>query len=982
VPAIVACPRDVTASHAALLFGLGGEVWALPVPSTEPGWLEIGTLAGVPMFSGTAAGPATGACARRLARRGKPSIVLARHPAGRTTLLAVAIAPVRVIAVSDPLTEALPLQRLARAARANRGTVLEHAIALAQALDIDAAGRRTFRILHRLIDRAVEALPRSIAVDDRHTWALAQITRLLFLRFVEAEGWLDNNTRFLAESFDRCLIARRDPTRHLLHPLFFGTLNRPADARSRLARSFGAVPFLNGGLFEPHAVERRYRMQLPGDYWQEVFVALIDRVDVTLDHTADDGRVTPEMLGRVFEGVMEPAERRVQGTFFTPPALVDGILREALVCHLAIRMRRSEVTAARAIDDPDPATQRMLLDITVLDPAVGSGAFLVAALDRLHGPGGRQPLRVRHLITRRLFGVDRHPGAVRLCELRLWLEVLRSMRGRNPGRVPPLPNLDASVRAGDALLDPMAQHPLAPADVGRLAQRQLLIGSAHGPAKRAAIADARQLERTAIVHALGDAEAVIDREIAALVDGARAPTLFGDRAAISDRVRASVRKLRQERRALRQERRRITRDSSALPFALAAAFAPVLARRGGFDLVVGNPPWVRAERLPESVRDHLQQRYRWWRSGSTGSWGHLPDLSVAFVERAYQLLATDGTLALLLPGKLATAGYARTCRGELALRSTIHCVADLSDDPRAGFEATTYPLALLASRRTPTAGHSVRLGLLRDAPAQRQDEWIEAPAWNRHSPAIRDVSARLQREFPRLGEQIQAQLGVKTGINAAFIDPPAAVRQWCRPAIRGRDLRPFISRAGAVLLWPASERGVPWTSVPRAIAEHLEPFAAALARRADQRSGPLWQLFRTRAATAPHRVIWRDLAHRLEAATATDPQMVPLNSCYVAAVASAASADSLTAWLNSTPVRALARLHAEAAAGGYARFGARVVGDLPLPAAVLGDATLAALAQSAQERDIQETLDEYVADWLRLSLAERELLHDLATSRR
>ena len=62
---------------------------------------------------------------------------------------------------------------------------------------------------------------------------------------------------------------------------------------------------------------------------------LVDRVDVTLDAGAEDGRVTPELLGRVFEGVMHPAERKQQGAFFTPPALVDGMLREALACHLA-----------------------------------------------------------------------------------------------------------------------------------------------------------------------------------------------------------------------------------------------------------------------------------------------------------------------------------------------------------------------------------------------------------------------------------------------------------------------------------------------------------------------------------------------------------------------------------------------------------------------------------------------------------------------
>ena len=163
--------------------------------------------------------------------------------------------------------------------------------------------------------------------------------------------------------------------------------------------------------------------------------------------------------------------------------------------------------------------------------------------------------------------------------------------------------------------------------------------------------------------------------------------------------RREVRALRRDRLEIRRERRRLARDAAAAPFALETAFAATLARRGGFDLVVGNPPWVRAERLPEVTRRMLAARYRWWRTAGSRGWQHLPDLAVAFAERGFELLAPGGTLAILVPAKLATAGYATACRAALASRATIHRVADLANDPRAGFEATTYPLALIASRR-------------------------------------------------------------------------------------------------------------------------------------------------------------------------------------------------------------------------------------------------------------------------------------------
>jgi hypothetical protein len=889
--------------------------------------------------------------------------------------------PMRPVATLRGDTTALPFRRLGRAVRAAPVTSLEQAVAFAEALDVDAEGRRTFRLLHGLIRTGVEMLPRSVRVEDRHGWTLAQLTRLLFLRFVEAEGWLDGNPRFLLDAFDRCAAARRDPTRYLLDPLFFGTLNRAVRERSALARSFGAIPFLNGGLFEPHVIERRIKMHLPASYWQHAFEALVERVDVTLDADADDGRVAPELLGRVFEGVMHPAERKEHGTFFTPPALVEALVREALTCHLAWQLRLGESELARSLDDPDPGLRRALLDVTVLDPAVGSGAFLVGALALMHGPGPRHAGRTRFLVTRRLYGVDRHPDAVRLCELRLWLEVLRAMRGRSIAEIPPLPNLDATVRAGDTLIDPLHSGKVGRRAARLIAARQRSIDGMHGQSKRTAIAAARASERRALLDVLEQRRDHLQREIAQWLVAARAPTLFGERHRVDAAGRRELVALRSAMRECRAELRRLARDGSSAPFAIRSAFAPVFARRGGFDLVVGNPPWIRAERLAPSTRDGLVQRYRWWRGSGTG-WQHLPDIAVAFIERSFALAAPGGTVALLLPAKIATANYGAAARASLTTQASLHCVADLADDPRAGFDATTYPLALIASRRPPLATDRVRLGLTRDASTAPQQRWGNASTWIIGSPDIHCIAARLSREHPPLSEHVAAQLGLKTGANAAFINPPAALHAWSRPAVRGRDIRPFSAPAGAMVLWPADDRGVPWETLPIPVAEFLETHVSRLTRRADQRNGPWWQLFRTRPATAPHRVVWRDLASTLQAAVLWRSSDVPLNSCYVAAVRSELIAASLAAWLNATPIRVLARLVAEPAAGGCARFAARAVGAIPLPSVALGDPVLAAFCHAAAGHDIQEALDTHVAQLLDLSTAERRLLDAVAARRR
>lgn len=968
--------------HAALVHRIGGSACLVPLPVEGPeGLLEVGELAGLPVWSLHAASRDGHAAGQRLARSGRLGLLLVADPTRLSCTAAVTLPPMRWVAVGKDAATSLSLHRLARTARHPRPTLLAQAIAFAEALDVDAAGRETFKLLRGLLDRGIELLPGSVARADRHGWTLVQLTRLLFLRFVESEGWLAGNREFLAQAIDHCLTTGRDPTRHLLHPLFFGTLNCPPATRSRGALRFGAIPFLNGGLFEPHAIERLHPMRLPVEFWREAFTALVDRVDVTLDADDGEGRVTPELLGRVFEGVMEPTERLREGAFFTPPDLVDAILRSALACHLSHRLQRRESELERALNDPDPHLSAALLDLTVLDPAVGSGAFLVGALAVLHGPGPRQPARIRRLVTRSLFGVDRHPDAVRLTELRLWLEVLRAMRGRSPRRVPPLPNLNASIRAGDSLLDPLAGRPFSGNGISALAALQRTLATARGTEKRALVREVRRLERNGILAAMVERETSIDREIKEVIASGRGNDLFGEPTRLQRASALALWQLRENRRTLRRERRRLLRDQSAPPFALTAAFAPAMARRGGFDLVVGNPPWVRAERLAETTRRALAARYRSWKSNGAG-WRHLPDLSVAFLERSQELLAPDGTLALLLPAKIATADYAAAGRNALSAASTIHRVVDLAGDPRAGFDATTYPLALIASRRRPPSKHRVAFGFESDAEGEAQEQWCTQEQWLLAPPRLLQLAQRLFAAHRPLHEAHAIQLGLKTGANRAFLNPAESLAPWSRQALRGRDVRAFRATPRTRLLWPADARGIPWRALPAEVEKHLEPHRVALLRRSDLKDTTWWRFFRTTAATAPHRVAWGDLARRLEATMVRDPDVIPLNSCYVIAVPSAATACALTAWLNCSWIRALARLGAEPAAGGAFRFGARAVGAIPFPAAAATATRLRAIAIDAQSHPSQAELDDCTAELLGLDQADRDLLAPLAAHRR
>jgi len=293
-------------------------------------------------------------------------------------------------------------------------------------------------------------------------------------------------------------------------------------------------------------------------------------------------------------------------------------------------------------------------------------------------------------------------------------------------------------------------------------------------------------------------------------------------------------------------------------------------------------------------------------------------------------------------------------------------------------------MALIAAKAAPPPGHVVRLRLgasrPRDGIPQRQ---LSEGPWVLTTSSVAELVARLSRVHPGFGERFRPQLGVKTGLNRVFLDPgPEVEPEVLRWAARGRDVHSFGVRRSRRLLWPYDSSGRLLDELPSAAARHLSPHTGELRRRADYAGGKPWCLFRTGPSLAPHRVIWADVARRLEAASlcgARGLEVIPLNSCYLAAVPDPATALRLAAWLNSTWCRALAGAVAEPASGGYARFNARVVSALPLPVSALESSDLLALARLGTAGTLeQRDLDVCCADLLSLDGREARLLAGLA----
>ena len=848
----------------------------------------------------------------------------------------------------------------------------------------EALSRRFYRILEQRVRALADSLEIASATD-RGELALLYVSRLLFLSFLEAKGWLDGDHAFLARHFDACMARGGRFHRRVLLPLFFGTLNTPVRDRADVARRFGSIPFLNGGLFAKSALERRYSSARFSD---DAMGALFGQLLGAHRFTAREGQeewseaaIDPEMLGRAFESLMAARERRVSGAFYTPQAMVTHVTDKALIAALCDDdLREDDIRCALRSEPLESRTaerlRARLRAFTVLDPACGSGAFLVFVLERLSvlhrvagDARGMAAIR-RDVLARAIHGVDVNPTAVWLCELRLWLSVVIESEETRMSAVPPLPNLDCNVRVGDALSGEAFTEPPSlvgpPAVLVRLRERYVrAAGPQKAPLRRAL---AREERRRAL--------AAIDRELEALSGrrrerllARRASDLFGERVTPDAEERAEMRAQRLRAAALRRERRRIA-DDGALPFSFPSHFGAAHAR-SGFDLVIGNPPWVRLHNIPPAARIALKARYvvfreAAWEQGARG--GHAArgfsaqvDLASLFVERSIGLASPVGCVALLLPAKLWRSLAGGGVRRLLETRAQLRAVEDWSEAPSA-FDAAVYPSIVIASRhKSPHAGTDVAVrrrsldvawrataGSIRLVRDDAASPWLLLP------PDVRAAFDRVVARGVPLGESTlgRATLGVKCGCNDAFMvdaisEQADAInveyrgrrgiieRDLLRPLLRGDAVAAWsIKPSRSAIVWTHAEPGGALRSLPSGAARWLAPWRRQLTNRTDLRGSTIWwTLFRTEAADHSRtRVVWSDFGRAPRAALLpVGDRTVPLNSCYVMSCDDVIDAFALTALLNSPLAAAVLNAIAEPARGGWRRYLAWTVGLLPLP---------------------------------------------------
>ena len=292
--------------------------------------------------------------------------------------------------------------------------------------------------------------------------------RLVFLQFLQKKGWLGvraNSEWGTGDSeFLQNLFAQTEDKDHFVDNVLealFNDLNSEDEKQLTQYRT----PYLNGGLFERDASDET-EFPLPAKYMQQM-LDFFSSYNFTIDENDPDDAevgVDPEMLGRIFENLLE--DNKDKGAFYTPKEIVTYMCRESLIAYLqtdvddeptkeAIRQFVTTHDAATLGNIADDIDQR-LKDVKICDPAIGSGAFPMGLLKELflcrtalEGIEQSKAAEIKkHIIQQNIYGVDIERGAVDIARLRFWLSLI--VDEETPQA---LPNLDFKIMQGNSLLE-------------------------------------------------------------------------------------------------------------------------------------------------------------------------------------------------------------------------------------------------------------------------------------------------------------------------------------------------------------------------------------------------------------------------------------------------------------------------------------------------------------------------------------------------
>ena len=699
----------------------------------------------------------------------------------------------------------------------------------------------------------------NVALELSITW----INRILFLKLLEAQliKYHKGNKEY---SFLNLVKVKNFDD---LNSLFFMVLARkPEDRKDSIKQIFANVPYLNSSLFEPTALEHSclFISQLNDDnipifnstvlkdtngnkksgampvidYLFEFLEAYDFASEGSEDIQEDNKRlINASVLGLIFEKINGYKD----GSFFTPGFITMYMCRETL--RRAVLQKFNEAKNLNCADfhelyneiNDAKEANAIVNSLKICDPAVGSGHFLVSALNEIisikselgilidrqgrklrdynievandelvitdedgkifeYNPNLKESQRVQEalfhekqtIIENCLFGVDINPNSVKICRLRLWIELLKNAYYKqDKNELETLPNIDINIKCGNSLISRYALD----ADIkAALKKSKWSIDSYKVAVMSYRNAQSKEEKRSMeklIEQIKGDFESEVaanDKRVLKLsrvknelISLTTQTTMFemskAEKAKWDKDVKAKTSEIDKLENELEEIKSNKIYENA---FEWRFEFPEVLNDEGdfiGFDVVIGNPPYISLEKLKEMSA--------YFEKAELSTYSRKGDIYILFVEQGFNIAKAKGCISYIMPNKWMQAGYGRGIRRYFLNRELIRLI-DFGDI-QVFDGATTYPCIFIAQNNSakPLLTVSILPTInLSDfyASVLNNEEKFELKDFNEETWVISSnkdklLLKRLNEQFMPLNNYVngEANYGIKFGLTEAFL---------------------------------------------------------------------------------------------------------------------------------------------------------------------------------------------------------------------
>jgi len=710
---------------------------------------------------------------------------------------------------------------------------------------------------------------------DTANFAKKLMGQIVFLYFLQKKGWLgvgkdDNGNfkewgtgpkNFLHRLFKKEFTDYGNFFNDVLEPFFYEAL--ASERHNDIYSQFNCkIPFLNGGLFEPL-----------NDYnWEETDILIDNDLIADVFNTFDQYNFTvredeplekevavdPEMLGKVFENLLPENLRKGKGAYYTPRTIVHYMCQESLInyldteCEPAPRedietlIREGDIileleTAIQggtkykpvlmdSIKENAQLLDDALANIKVCDPAIGSGAFPVGMLNEI--VKARNVLNIylgkkrsiydlkRHCIQNSLYGVDIDPGAIEIAKLRLWLSLV--VDEDDYTTIQALPNLDYKIMQGNSLIEEF--HGISLDIEKKSEQKDLFAG---GSDLDALIDDLHQ-KQADFFNAEHHREKKKKRQDVETAIYNIFHSELGKNTGMAET----------EKKKIEAELKEMTHGNKIrnfFPWKL--YFADVFREKGGFDVVIANPPYISIANIPKEMNKLLsKQKYETYSNNA--------DIYCLFFEKEIRLTRKKRILSYISSNRFCFTNYGVGLRKYLSLKNILQLI---NFNEINVFEGANVGSIVTFVENEPPTDKNIYVneikGELSIEGISTAGKTIERMFYKENQWSFdENKSQRLKLKIESNGvpfvkwERIFINRGVTTGANRIFVVDTEVKNRLCKEhhssneiimkVLRGRDIKRFnVQWNGDWLIF--TRRGIDIDKYP-AIKNYLLPFKKIL----------------------------------------------------------------------------------------------------------------------------------------------------------